>query len=237
MGDPKEFTPKGEAEIRQQVVEDYGLDENNEANKPFIEKAVKKELDIQAEKLEFSKKQQSWEQERIENEKKLSKAIEQKAKWRDEAKKALELDEPTAKPNPTQEPAAPVAPANNEEISALKNKLASLEERQQRKDYSHMTDEEYNAINNLAKADGKSFEETMTSNPLAKSYLETNKVNQRNAGVSMAPSTRTSTSTSMSFEEVDLENPDHEKWLKSEPKRFEEYSNWLRNGGMNNFTK
>ena len=102
MENSKNFTPKSEDEIRQLVIEDYGLDPDDDKTKAFVEKAVKKELDWQTEKLELSKKDQ-------ENKEKLSKAIEQKAKQRaekEELKKKLDslLDENDGQPNPIVEP-------------------------------------------------------------------------------------------------------------------------------------
>lgn len=231
MENSKEITPKGEDEIRKEVVEYYGLDAEDETNTPFIEKAVKKELDIQ--------------NERIEAKKNLSKAIGQKIK-KDEAiserdKKIAELlakkeddDEAELKPKGEPAPVLTDKTVENEELTTLKQKLSSLEERQQRRDYSHLTDEEYNAINSLAKADGKSFEDTMSNNPLAKNYLETNKVNQRIAGATSAPSTRISPASEMTYDKVDLSNPEHVNWLKSDPKRFEEYDVWMENVGSKN---
>jgi len=60
----------------------------------------------------------------------------------------------------------------------------------QRQRYTHLNDEEYTNINALAKASGKSFEETLEKNPIAAAYMKTIDVDKRLAGATKAPGTR-----------------------------------------------
>lgn len=235
MENSKEFTPKGEAEIRELVIKEYDLADSDE-NKSFIEKAVKKELDFQTHLAEVSNKEKAWELERIEHEKKLSKAIEQKAKWRDEAKKALELDEPEpkAEPKPTGEP-APAKPQENEDIALLKKELAEIRSSNHRQKYSHLKDDEYSTVLTIAGGIEK-FDDTLNSNPIVKTYLETNKINERVSSATNSPSTKTSPSATMGYDEVNLENPEHIKWLKADPKRISEYESWMEKEGSKNLS-
>lgn len=177
MPDGEKFTPKGEDEIRKEVITEFGLDPDNEDNKPFIEKAVKKEIDRQ--------------NERIESQKKLSKAIEQKKQWREKATKILSEDdddengEPKPKEDNTQKP-------ENEELKAVKNELNEIKTSLHRNKYPNLSDEEYNSIKAIATTNSKSFEETIESNPIAKSYFETAQGKERIAGAMTSPSTRSS---------------------------------------------
>ena len=224
MENSKEYTPKGEQEIREAIIKEYDLDPEDDTNKPFIEKAVKKELDWENKQVEFSKKE-------IEHEKKLSKAIEQKIKIREQLK-AVGTDDDEPKPDlKPKEDVVVETPKDNEKLTALEQKVAEMEQKALRSQYSHLEDEEFNAINNLAKAEGKSFEDTMSNNPLAKTYLETNKVSERIASATANPSNRTNPNTHLTPEQIDLGNPDHVKYLKEDPKRVEEYESWMDKGG------
>ncbi len=234
MPESKEFTPKGEAEIRQSVIEEFGLSDDDN-NKPFIDKAVKKELDRQSEKMDYLNKEKSWEQEKAEHEKKLSKAIEQKVKYRDEAKKLASLEDdpvPEPKPNPTGEPAPDPnkSSADNEKLTALEKEVATLKAANHRARYSHLKDDEYQTVLNVAGGIDK-FEETLNSNPIVKNYIETNKVNERVAGATNTPSTRSNPSNTKNFADVDLSNPEDVKWLRADPKRLKEYDDWIENNG------
>ncbi|MFH1052762.1 MAG: hypothetical protein V1779_17720 [bacterium] len=179
MENSKEIKPKGEDEIRELVIEEYGLDADDEANKPFIDKAVEKEL--------------AYQNERIENQKKLSKAIEQKKSWRDKATQVLaEEDDENLDENGNPKPKKDDTPQGqeNEKLSKLEKEMEELKTGQHRQKYPNLTDEEYNSINALAKANGKTFEDTMENNPIAKNYLENAEVKQRVSGAIKAPSNR-----------------------------------------------
>jgi len=175
MDNPKKITPKSEEEIREQVVEDYGFDPDNEDEKSKIETAVKKEIDRQ--------------NERIEENKKLSKAIEQKKKYRDKAQELASMKEDDEEDEDDDEEDKDKNDNTQNQQQIDTSQFVTKEEMYRQK-YPNLTDEEYNSINALAKANGKTFEDTMENNPIAKNYLETSEVKQRVSGAIKAPSNR-----------------------------------------------
>ena len=178
MPEGKEFTQRSEEEIRASVIADYDLDATNEANKPFIDKTVKKELD--------------WQNERMDSHKKLSKAIQQKQDWRKKATEIFSDDEDgDSQPKPKGDDTNKGS-EKNDEVESLKSELADIKNTINRSKFSHLTDDEYQTVNAIATQTGKSFEETLTSNPIIKNYLETNKANARMSGGIHAPSSRVS---------------------------------------------
>lgn len=170
MDKVQKFTPKSEEEIREQVIQDYQLADSDE-NKSFIDKAVEKEL--------------NWQNEKIENHKKLSKAIEQKIKLRDSLKETDDEDE-DGEPKPKGE-----TPKDDDKLSKLEKEVEELKTSQHRQKYPNLTDEEYRSINALAKENGKSFEDTVANNPLVKPYFENSEARERLNGATTAPSNRT----------------------------------------------
>ena len=171
----KEFTPKSEDEIRASVIADYDLDATNEANKPFIDKTVKRELD--------------WQNERMDSHKKLSKAIQQKQDWRKKATEIFSDDEDADIPAKPKGDDAPNKPSIDESKYISKAEMQEILHRQR---FTDLSDEEYSSVKAIATQTGKSFEETLTSNPIVKNYLETNKANARISGGIHAPSSRAS---------------------------------------------
>jgi hypothetical protein len=174
MENSKNYEPKGEAKIREEVIQEFeemGYDPNLEENKPIVEKMVDKELKL--------------ENERVESTKKLSKAIEQKRQWREKATQVLSEDDEDGEPKPKGD-------ENTQKPQEIDTSNFVTKEELHRQKYPNLTDDEYTSINALAKSSGKSFEETMETNPIAKSYLETAKINERVANATQAPSTRAS---------------------------------------------
>lgn len=226
MPTAEKFSPKDENTIREEVTNEFkelGYDPELEENKPLLETLVKKELDKQTNLGELHGKLDD-------TSKKLGQAITQKKK-RDEiieslkqANKDEEPEDTPAKPN--EESPAPEAPQNNEEISAIKSEIASLKAERHREKFSHLSDEEYGSLLNLAGGLDKFNKEFLETNPIAKNYMETNKVNERVAGATAAPSNRAGVTANLSFEEVDLGNPEHVNKLKADGK-MAEYEAWL----------
>lgn len=244
MSTTEKFSPKDETTIREEVTNEFkelGYDPELEENKPLLDTLIKKELDKETERATFHGQLEETNKKVEDTSKKLSQAINQKKK-RDEIIESLKntpndddpIDEIDNQPKPNEEKTAPETPKpqDNEDISFLKQKVATMEANQHRKEYSHLTDEEYNTVLTVAGNLDK-FNETLESNPMIKNYLETNKVNERVKGATTPPSNRTGVSPNMSFEQIDLGNPDHRAWLKADPKRKKDYQAFIdRTGGL-----
>ncbi len=166
--DIKEPKLKNEGEIREEVIKDYGLDANEEANKPFIDKLTS---------------------ERLETQKKISTAIGQKIKIRDGKdfyKKVLEdakLDPKTGKPLEEEKK------LNNqvdESKFVTKDEFARTQLRQTN---SFMTDDEFNFVEAFAKGNNIDFKKAL-DNPIVKEHFENIDINSRIAGATGAPSSR-----------------------------------------------
>lgn len=183
--DNKKFEPKGEDVIRQEVIKDYGLDPNEEVNKPFINRLTS---------------------ERMDNQNKLSKAIEQKRNYRnakDYYKTAAEkagLDPKSGKPLEKKED-KPDQPKVDENKFVTKEEFAR---NQLRQSYSHLTDDEFEFVEAQAKGSGKKFKDVLET-PIVKNYLETNEVNSRIAGATGSPSSRYRTSGSSEEDKISKE--------------------------------
>ena len=65
-----------------------------------------------------------------------------------------------------------------------------FERQSHRQRFPHLTDEEYNYIDALAKTDKRSFEETIEKNPVASTYLQNIDIEKRLAGATKSPGTR-----------------------------------------------
>jgi tRNA U34 5-carboxymethylaminomethyl modifying enzyme MnmG/GidA len=159
----KEFTPKGEDVIREEVIKDFDL--KPEDHEDLIKKLTS---------------------ERMENQKKLSKAIEQKIDYRN-AKDFYK------------QKAEPVKPGEKKEAKTEidESKFVTKEEfekTQRRNQYSYLTNEEFDFVNALAKGTGKKFEECLDE-PIVKEHLESNEAQTRIAGATGSPSTRFKTSS------------------------------------------
>lgn len=171
------FTPKGEDVIREEVINEFkemGYDPDLEENKPLLDSMVKKGVEV--------------ENERLENHKKLSKAIEQKQSWREKATKVLTEDDEDGETKTKVEP----QPTDNDKLSKLEQEIEQLKSSQHRQKYPNLSDEEYRSINALAKANEKSFEETIADNPIAKTYFENSEAKERLSGATREPSNRIS---------------------------------------------
>jgi hypothetical protein len=153
---------KSQDEIRLEVIKEYELDANEEANQKFIDKLTS---------------------ERVENQKKISTAINQKIKVRDGKdfyKKVLEdakLDPKTGK---------------TLEVKKDEGQFVTKEEFEKdrlRRQYSNLPDDEFDFINAQSKGSGKSFKDVLES-PIVKTYLETNEAKTRIKGATSSPSTR-----------------------------------------------
>lgn len=170
----EKFTPKSEQEIREDVIKDFDL-LDNEDNKPFIDKAVKKEVDYQSKQAELHKK--------------LGKAISQKQNYRtklDELNKLDDEDE-DGEQKPDSPNGNPAPKASDDKKYVTQDELQATLHRQR---YPNLTDEEYRQVNAIAVASNKSFEETFKDNPMVKAYLETNENRQRISGATNNPSNR-----------------------------------------------
>lgn len=160
-------TLKSEGDVRAEIIKDYGLDPNEEANKPFVEKLVK---------------------ERMETEKKISTAIGQKINYR-KAKEFYKTNAKKAGINP--KTGEPVKKEKNQE-PPLEEKFITKEEYEKdrlRRQYSDLNDEEFEFVNSYAKGKGVKFKEAL-EDKFVKNYFETNDANNRIAEATHAPSNR-----------------------------------------------
>lgn len=152
--------PLTSEEVKAKVIEEFGLDPETDGEK--IDKIVAREIAKQSE-----------------HQKELSRAIQRKSEYRQQLIDAGLIDPKTFKPIKKK-------PDGNDHY-ATKDDLKEFGQRQR---YPHLNDEEYASINALAKASGKSFEETLEKNPVATAYMQTVDVNKRLAGATKAPGTR-----------------------------------------------
>lgn len=175
MAESQKFTPKSEDEIRQEVINDYNMDADDEGNQSFIEKLTQERLSVQNEKIESHKK--------------LSKTIKQKVNLRTKLEALGEVDEDEDEDDGEPKPKGDKPQEIDTSKFVSKDELNSTLHRQR---YPNLSDEIYNSINALAKAEGKSFEETIENNPMAKSYFNDAEARERLNGATIAPSTRIS---------------------------------------------
>lgn len=173
MSNDKEFKPKGEDEIREEVIKEFDLDPENEDDKGRIDKLVAREMNHQNS---------------------LGKAIKQKKDYRTKLEEALNGgdgadDNPDKGKEGEQKPTENQPPKPDVDTSNLVNK-DELEARLHREKYPNLSDEEYNSINALAKANNTSFEDAIENNPMAKTYFADAETRQRLERNSKAPSTR-----------------------------------------------
>lgn len=66
----------------------------------------------------------------------------------------------------------------------------------------------------------------------AKALASEKSEEEKNRGKIHSPSGTTGSMTGMSFEKVDLENPEHVKWLNSKGGRRAEFSKWFATNGL-----
>ena len=184
MAESQKFTPKSEDEIRQEVITDYNMDADDEGNQSFIEKLTKERINVQNEKIESHKK--------------LSKTIKQKVNLRTKLEALGEIDEDEDEEDGEPKPKGDKPQEIDTSKFVSKDELNSTLHRQR---YPNLSDEIYNSINALAKAEGKSFEETIDNNPMAKSYFNDAEARERLNGATIAPSTRTTPSNQLSEED------------------------------------
>lgn len=192
MENSTKYTPKGEDVIRNEVTERFknlGYDPSLEANKPLLDDMIKRELDVEAEREKHHKT--------------VSKAIQQKKKYREKVNELANTDEDDEEENENGEP-KPKGEPNTQTQQVDTSNLVSRDELQatlHRQKYPNLTDEEYNSINALAKANSKSFEDTVANNPMAKSYFDNSEARERLSGATTPPSTRSSANHNKSEEE------------------------------------
>jgi len=165
----EEFKPKGEDEIREEIISEYDFDPEDDSDKEKIDKLVNRELDYQA---------------------KLGKAISQKKSYRTKFEEALKGNDGEEDGDDDQEGEQPKE-KKKEVLQADTSNFVTKDELQRMK-YPNLSDEEYTSINALATSNGKSFEDTIENNPIAKTYFESSEARERLSNVSKAPSTRSS---------------------------------------------
>jgi len=161
------FKPKGEKEIRQEVIEDLkGGDDNFNADehKETIDRIT---------------------QRRIKDENFKASLHSQKNKTKAELKnqlKAKEYYKQTAKPKRDKT-------ETKDKEYLTKDDLANFsKEQQHRNKYSWMRDEEYELVKNESKRTGKGFKEVMESNPVIKGHFENVDIKKRQTIATGAPS-------------------------------------------------
>lgn len=169
----EEFKPKGEDEIREEIISEYEFNPEDDSDKEKIDKLVNRELDHQT---------------------KLGKAISQKKSYRTKLEEALKGNEGEEDGDDDQEGEQPKekkkeVPQVDTSNFATKEEVETKFHRQK---YPNLSDEEYTSINALATSSGKSFEDTVENNPIAKTYFESSEARERLSNVSKAPSTRSS---------------------------------------------
>jgi hypothetical protein len=178
MENKKEFSPKDESTIRQEVITEYELDPNEEVNKKVIDKLTS---------------------ERMETQKKISTAIAQKIKVRegkDFYKQVLadaKLDPKTGKPLEEKKQVQ-----NEEEKFVTKEEF---EKDKLRRQHSDLTDDEFEFVNAYAKGSGKSFRDALKTE-IVKEHFETIEVQSRVAGATGDPSTRYKSSSASEEDKI-----------------------------------
>ena len=164
--DIKEPKLKSEGEVREEVIKEYELDANEEANQKFISKLTS---------------------ERLETQKKISTAIGQKIKIRDGKdfyKKVLEdakLDPKTGKPLEVEK-----------QVQVKEENYVTKEEFEKdklRRQFNDLNDDEFEFVNSYAKGKGVKFKEAL-EDKFVKNYFETNDANNRIAGATGNPSSK-----------------------------------------------
>ncbi len=157
--DTKGFVPKGEETIREEVIKDFGF--NPDDQKDLIDKITS---------------------ERMESQRTLTKAIEQKIHYRNRKNFYK------AKANTTKEP---VKKEDNHTQIDTSNFVTKdeLEKRDLRHKHSYMSDDDFNFVDALAKGKGKKFEECL-DDPIVKEHFEGIEARNRIAGATSAPSHR-----------------------------------------------
>jgi len=166
----KKFEPKATDVIREEVITEYGLDPEDDDNKEFIDKLTAEREAVQTREIDHHKK--------------LSKAIQQKIKVRDQNTDEDDDDDEDGEANTPKE--------NSVDKSSIDTSNFVTKDDLQRMKYPNLSDEEYKSINALANSSGKSFEDTIENNPIAKTYFESSEARERLSNVSKAPSTRSS---------------------------------------------
>jgi len=116
----------------------------------------------------------------LEHQKTLGKAIEQKQTYRQRLEDVLNEEKPEV----------PKGEVDKKDETQIDTSKFVTKEDLQRMKYPNLSDEEYSSINALAKSSGKGFEETIESNPLAKTYFESSEQRGRLESVQKNPSTR-----------------------------------------------
>jgi hypothetical protein len=165
----KKFEPKATDVIREEVITEYGLDPENDDNKEFIDKLTAEREAVQSREMDHHKK--------------LNQAIQQKIKARGQ-KESDGDDEDGDDETPKEK--------QIDKKSEIDTSNFVTKDDLQRMKYPNLSDEEYTSINALAKAEGKSFEDTIENNPIAKTYFESSEARERLSNVSKPPSTRSS---------------------------------------------
>lgn len=173
----QKFEPKAPDVIRTEVIDEYGFDPEDDADKERIDKLTNERIAVQDKQIEHHKK--------------LSKAIAQKVKAKLQLESDDEDDDDTEDPKGTTDTTTPPADTSN---FVTKEDLHRMK-------YPNLSDEEYGSISALAKATGKSFEDTIANNPIAKTYFESSEARQRLSNVIKAPSTRISPTETKSEED------------------------------------
>lgn len=187
----QKFEPKAPDVIRQEVINDFGFDPEDDNDAQRIEK-------LTTERIERQEKD-------IKHHEKLSKAIAQKIK----AKQQLDSDDDD---DDTEDPKGTVE-KKNEQSQTNAVTAEQLEARLHRERYPNLSDEEYTSINALALSTGKTFEDTIENNPIAKTYFESAESKARLDRVYRAPSSRsvpadTKTEEDKIAEELDTNLPE-----------------------------
>jgi len=184
LTDEEDLKEKGEDEIRQQVIEKYGLDELE--NPDLIDQLV---------------------EDKIENKKKLSTAIKQKRKWREEAQKRV---------SPTEEKIEKKSPSDIERL---------IDERfdQRELEASDLSDELKKEVQVYAKARGIRIKDALNSDYVG--FLkekEEQKKKEEEASTSFKRKSQAGRDFSkMSPKDFDLNTEEGQK-------EFEEYKKWLK---------
>jgi hypothetical protein len=158
-GNNKEFAPKSEETIREEVIKDFAL--NPDEQKDLVDKITS---------------------DRVNSQKKISKAIEQKIHYRN--RKEFYKKEAGLKKEPEKKEVKLGEIDPNQFVTKKE-----FEEKELRNRHSYLTDEEFDHVNALAKGTGKKFEECL-NDKIVKEYLESHEALNRIANATGNPSNR-----------------------------------------------